>query len=148
MILPFWHLPILEGMIYSGYRREAAQILIRLVNTIIKNLQEQKCFRRRYDGVTGKGSGERNHLHGIIPVGLFLYALGVKVISSRKIQLEGQNPFPWSVWVRYKGTTIYRQNQNTTVIFPNGKSVEINSTAPCFVTLEAERIVVEDLSKG
>ncbi len=141
-IFPIWHLPILEGMLTYGYRREAARIFTLLSRCIIDSLKSQNCFRRNYDGITGSGTGERNHLNGIMPVGLFLRILGVKAINSKKVYIEGQNPFPWSVTVRYKGTSIHRQNNMTTVVFANGKSIDVENTSPCMITLDEDKVQV------
>jgi hypothetical protein len=38
----------------------------------------------------------------LIPVGLFLDIVGIKIKNSSTIELSGPNPFPWPVTVKYQ----------------------------------------------
>jgi hypothetical protein len=51
------------------------------------------------------------------------------------VRLEGENPFPWDVTIRYKGLKVIRGMSKTEVVFPNGKSVTIVDTATCVVEM-------------
>jgi hypothetical protein len=66
---------------------------------------------------------------------LFLRVLGVQILSSKRVRLEGENPFPWDVTIRYKGLKLIRGMNKTEVVFANGKSVTITDTAPCTVEM-------------
>lgn len=79
--------------------------------------------------------GERNALSGLAPVDLFLRVLGVEILSSTRLRLEGKNPFPWDVTVQYKGLKVKRGQEKTEVIFANGKSVTVTDIEPVVVTL-------------
>jgi hypothetical protein len=61
--------------------------------------------------------------------------LGVEVLSSTRVKLEGDNPFPWDVTINYKGLKVIRGQKQTEVIFANGKSVTVTDTAPTIVSL-------------
>jgi hypothetical protein len=61
--------------------------------------------------------------------------LGVEILSSTRVKLEGENPFPWDVTVKYKGLKIVRSSKQTEVIFANGKSVVVTSLEPVIVSL-------------
>jgi hypothetical protein len=59
--------------------------------------------------------------------------------------LSGNNPFPWPVTVKYRGLTIMRQQGKTSVIFPDGQTVETDDPedgdiAPRTISLEAKGI--------
>jgi hypothetical protein len=74
-------------------------------------------------------------LSGFAPVGLFLQVLGVQILSPRRVRLEGENPFPWEVTIRYRGLKVVRGLDKTDVVFANGKSVSVTDTSPCIVEL-------------
>jgi len=105
------------------------------MTAIIQNLKQNRAFYARYHAEKGTGIGERNALSGLPAVGLFLQVLGVEILSSSCVRLEGDNPFPWDVTVQYKGLKIIRGLKNTEVIFPNGKSVSVTDTGSTIVEL-------------
>ena len=70
---------------------------------IIQNLKQNRAFYARYHAEKGTGIGERNAFSGLAPVGLFMKVLGVEILSSTRVKLEGDNPFPWDVTIQYKG---------------------------------------------
>jgi hypothetical protein len=134
-VYPAWNQLIGEGMLAYGFREDAARLVIHLMTGVIHNLKQKRAFYERYHADTGQGIGERNAVSGLAPVGLFLQALGVQVISPTRVRLEGKNPFPWPVTVQFKGTKVLRGLDRTEVIFSNGKSVIVDDPTPCLVSL-------------
>lgn len=132
--LPWNHL-IGEGLLEYGFREEAARLTTNLMKAVIQSLKQNCSFSGRYHAVTGAGLGERNALTGLAPLGLFLQTLGVTVHSSTRVRLEGKNPFPWPVTIRYRSLTIQRGLDSTEITFHNGKSVTVTSLAPCVVEM-------------
>jgi len=105
------------------------------MNGIIQNLKQNRAFYARYHAERGTGMGERNALHGLAPVDLFLRVLGVEILSGTRLKLEGRNPFPWDVTVSYKGLKVIRGQEKTEVVFANGKSVTITDPEPLWITI-------------
>ncbi len=134
------HLPwcqlIGSGLLNYGYRAEAAELVTRLMNAITQCLHRDSSFRQFYNAETGEGWGEPDALSGLAPLGLFLETLGVRLVSSRRVDLEGSNPFPWPVTVKFRGVTVLRQTEKTSVTFADGQSLTVTDTAPHIVTLE------------
>jgi hypothetical protein len=130
-----WNVFICEGLLKYGLRMEAARIVVHFMTAIIQNMKQNRAFYARYHAEKGIGLGERNALSGLVPVDLFLRILGVEVLSSTRVKLEGTNPFPWDVTVQYKGLKVIRGQQKTEVIFPNGKSVLVEEIEPVVVSL-------------
>ena len=133
------HLPVIqllgEGLLAYGFRAEAAELVNRVMDAILSSLKQDKSFHRYYHADSGKGFGERNALHGLAPVGLFLDVLGVRPISSRKVALEGFNPFSWPVTIKYRGMTILRQKDKTVVVFPDGQTTTVTDPLPRIISL-------------
>ena len=134
MHLP-WNLLICEGLLRYGFRSDAARLFAHNMSAIIQNLKANRAFHARYHAETGRGIGERNALSGLAPVGLFLKVLGVEILSSTRVRLEGSNPFPWDVTVGYKGLKVIRGANKTEVVFANGKSVMVTGAEPTVVEL-------------
>jgi len=134
-----WNWLIGEGLLRYGWREEAARLVERLMNATVRTLQTRRTFYRYYHAESGEGMGERSHLLGLFPLALFLRTLGVEIYSPSLIRLEGYNPFPWPVRLRYRGLEIFREARQTEIIFPQGQRVTITTVAPCLVTLRRER---------
>jgi hypothetical protein len=130
-----WNQLIGEGLMMHGFRAETTRLTAHMMNAVIQNLKQNRCFYQRYHAEKGSGIGERNSLHGFAPVGLFMQALGVTILSSTRVKLEGKNLFPWPVTIKYKGLTIVRGADQTTVTFVNGESTIIKEEAPCIVEI-------------
>jgi hypothetical protein len=130
-----WNSLIAEGLLDYGFQDEAAHITARLMNAVIQNLKERRAFYQRYDAESGAGIGERNALSGFAPVGLFLRTLGVTILAADRVRLEGRNPFPWPVTLRYKGLVVQRNLEDTAITFPNGTAATITDPDPMVVSV-------------
>jgi len=130
-----WNLFIAEGLLKYGFRSDAARLVAHLMTAIVQNLKQNRAFYARYHAENGTGMGERNALTGLAPVGLFLRVLGVEILSSTRVRLDGENPFPWDVTIQYKGLKVIRGQNKTEVIFANGRSVIVTDSAPSLVTI-------------
>ncbi len=130
-----WNMLVAEGLLAYGFRAEATRLTAHLINVVIKNLKQNRAFYQRYHAEKGAGIGERNSLHGLAPVGLFMQVLGVTILSSTRVKLEGRNLFPWPVTIKYKGLTVVRGMEQTTVTFMNGESAIVKDEAPCVVEM-------------
>ena len=133
--LPWNHLAG-EGLLGYGYRRETVRLTAHLMSAVIQNLKRSQSFYRNYHAETGAGLGERNTLQGLAPLGLFMDALGVEIISQTRVILRGENLFPWPVTVKYRGLTVSRLMGQTEVIFPNGQTVTYTDPTDAVVTCE------------
>lgn len=124
-----------EGLIRYGFREKAAELVRRLMPAVIHSLKEEKTFYQYYHAQTGQGFGERNTLNGLPPLGLFMDTLGIEILTSNRVKLQGINPYPWPVTVKYRGLSILRGKEKTVVTFPNGQSTTIEDPTPCTVAL-------------
>jgi hypothetical protein len=133
MVDILWNVLVMEGMLSYGMQQETAEILTRVMEGIVQNLKRYQAFHPRHDAETGEGSGDRNSLPGLPPLGLFLDTLGVRLINPWRVGIYGLNPYPWPVEVRYRGLAILRNPGQTTVTFPDGEMVEVDDPADCIV---------------
>lgn len=130
-----WNLLICEGLLRYGFRTDATRLIAHIMTAIIQNLKQNRAFYARYHAENGTGIGKRNALSGLAPVGLFMKVLGVEILSSTRVKLQGENLFPWDVTIQYKGLKVIRGQKQTEVVFANGKSVIVTDTRPTVVSL-------------
>jgi hypothetical protein len=128
-----WNTMIGEGLVDHGYQDEAAVLVGRLMEAVLGALRRDKAFREAYHPDEEEGFGERDHILGLAPLHLFLYALGVRLISPTRLWLRGHNPYPWPVVVRWRGLSIRREGDHTEVTFPDGQQAEVTGEEPRFV---------------
>lgn len=133
-LLP-WNQLIGEGLLRYGYRAQAADLVTRLMNAIIPSLKNNQAFYQYYDAETGLAAGERGHLHGLAPIGLFLKTLGLQELTQKEILLDGFNPFSWVVNVQYRKVKLVFYQDRTEITFPRGQTVTINRPGPHRVSL-------------
>jgi hypothetical protein len=138
-----WNSMIGEGLLEYGFHAEAAELVTRLMSSIVHQLKMGHSFRERYDPDGQIGYGERDHLAGIAPLDLFLRSLGVRLISPRKVWVCAANPYPWPVAVRWRGLEIHCEFDKTIVVFPDGGVVEIRDNEPTLVEQLDERIQLD-----
>lgn len=134
--LPWVHL-IGEGLLAYGWREETARLLEQVMAAIIQNLKKHHSFFQAHHAESGVGLGDRGHLSGLAPVGLFLQTLGVQFIHPLRVVLRGKNPFPWPVVVQYRGTRVTRHRDKTTILFVNGQSLTLQAPTDAIISAES-----------
>lgn len=132
-----WNSMLGEALVRYGYREEAAQLVGRLLNASVESLGKDHAFRECYNAEQPEGLGARAHVAGIAPLALFLEVLGVRLISARKVQVEGFNPFPWPVTVSWRGLQVRRDGDRTWVSFPDGQVSLVEGPQRVWVEQEA-----------
>lgn len=136
-----WNALIGAGLLRYGHQKESAALFQRLMAAIVRSLKQEGAFRQHHSAAQGQGIGLANILSGLPPLGWFLDLIGVRFSFTRglnewpDIQLQGFNPFPWPITVKYRGITVIRQKEKTIVILPDGQSTEIADPAPCQISL-------------
>jgi hypothetical protein len=128
-----WNTMLGEGLVRYGYRAQAAELVGRLIAAMLHTLRTDHAFREAYNCDHPEGLGERDYIWGVAPVALFMQVLGVRIISPRRVYLEGRNPFPWPVTVRHKGLVVARKQERTTVTFPSGRVASVTADDAQFV---------------
>lgn len=118
---------VLDGLIRYGERKKAAELFVRMMKPVTQAIQRELKLYQSYHCETGKPQGAQNSLLSLVPIGIFLKILGVKIISPFKVELDGHNPFPWPVTIKYQGLTLVKQANKTLVIFPNGQSMTVDN---------------------
>jgi hypothetical protein len=133
------HLPwmslVLEGLIQYGERKKAAEVFTRFMKAVVHSLKIDLSFHQFYQAETGKPLGPSNTLYSLIPLGVFLNILGVKIINPSKVEITGSNPFPWPVTMKYRGLTVVQQEKKTLVIFSDGQNVTVDNSDPQIINI-------------
>lgn len=136
---PIWDQLFGEGLLQYGYRREAADLTSRVLDAITNNLKKENSFRAGYHAVSGMGTEERDSLCGFAPVQLFLKTVGIDSLRSQQVTVSGYNPFDLPVVVQYKGMTITREKDRTTVEFSRGERITTSGESRKIITPDGIR---------
>jgi hypothetical protein len=131
-----WMSLIMEGLIYYGERKNAAELFTRSMKAVVNSLKRDLSFHQFYHPETGQPFGPANSLTSLIPVGIFLNILGVKIINSSKVELTGSNPFPWPVTIKYRGLTVVQQEKKALIIFSDGQNITVDNNQPKIINRE------------
>jgi len=134
VLLP-WVQFIGEGLLEYNGRPIVADLLTGIMNSLSNILKQNKAFRESYSAENGQPVGERNPLRGLAPFGLFLKTLGIQKITPQEIILDGINPFPGPVTVKYQGITISCHSKDTMVSFPSGPTTSVKGPGPHKISL-------------
>ncbi len=122
-----WIDMVLKGLIHYGERNKSAEVFTRIMKTVTHIQQNDLAFYQSYHCETGSPLGAKNTITSLIPIGLFLDIVGIKIINSSKLELTGHNPFPWPVTIKYQGLTVIKHDKKTLVIFPDGNNLTLNN---------------------
>jgi hypothetical protein len=131
-----WNMLMGEAAIRYGKESLALDWIDRWMRTLALSLRNDRSFRSCYSPESGVGSGPRNSLQGIFPVGLFLAALGVHPVSSGRVWVGGRSIFPFPVKIRYKGMILTRLEDTLQVEFPSGVRREFRGTRRTLIDSE------------
>ena len=135
-----WNLLVAEGLLLNNKGKLAADLFSRWMQAIVPTLKRSRAFYERYHSESGKPSGERNHLRGLPPIGLFLRLSGVQKITNNEIILYGNNQFPWPVTIKYQGLSVTCHFDDTVITFASGQTITVANTP------EPQRVSLEDLN--
>ena len=128
-----WNMMTVQGLLSYGYTDKAAALYGKLLDTVSGSLKREGAFRANYHADDGHGTGQRNHVIGLLPTTLFLETLGIRPITPWKVYINHLNPFPEPVTIRYKGLTITSSAEEVQVNFPDGETSIITDEVPCLV---------------
>jgi hypothetical protein len=138
-VYPHWNSMIGEGLLAYGRVDEAVELVTKLVRATVHALKSDHGHRRTYHPDLPEGFGERDHIQGGAPIGLFLATLGIRLISPTKVEVWGRNPYPWPVRIRWMGLEILSERKRRHIQFPDGQSVEISNEARQLLEQLSER---------
>ncbi len=125
-VLMLWNSLIGRGMLDQGFRKEAGELLQRLMHPCIKALKDEKAFFSHYPPEGDKHIGARGAFSGVIPLNLFLAILGVRIVSPWKVWVEPGHPFPWPVKIAWQGLLLTCDADAVHITFPDGQQASID----------------------
>lgn len=120
-----WNSMIIEGLLDYGYTGEAATLFSRLLDGTVRALRRDHAFHETYNSDIGDGFGDLDELAGLIPIGLVMRLIGLRIVSPRKVWAGGVFALSTPVKVDQSGVTVTRSAEGTTVRFPSGYTAEV-----------------------
>jgi len=118
-----------EGMVKSGFHKEATALVKRVLTSLAQVLERDGRLSQFYHAEEIKGFGEDHHIGGIAPLKLLSDVIGVRILSPRKVWVGG--PFTWEqeVKVEQHGVVVTRSADGIQIDFPSGYSLSLAAEA-------------------
>lgn len=129
-----WNTLIIKGLAQAGFSQHAMHLLTNLMSAIIAGLKDYDGFFPFYNAHTGRPSGTKNAIQGLLPVRLFLEIAGVRLFSPTRIAVWGTSPFPWPIEVNWQGLSLRRDGKDYWVSFADGAAHHGSSETPILLT--------------
>jgi glycogen debranching enzyme len=128
-----WNAMIIDGLVSYGYRAQAADLFMRLMEAIVASTRSDRCFYEAYNADAPQGLGDRHDLTGVAPVHSLLRILGIHLASPTRLSVEGKSPFDRPITVRWRGLEVRRDADRTRVTFPDGAQIELDGEEPRWI---------------
>ena len=128
LIIPFWNYLMIEGLLLYGYKEAAANVMKRLLDTLVKQWQASGFVNSVIQSSDGVGIGEKDTLAGLPALLPFLRVLGIERITPKEVILSGLNEFFSPITVQYERVTIQTDQSLTCFQTLNGSKVEIRES--------------------
>ncbi len=126
----YWLSQIGEGMAAAGYRREAAELMKRVLDGLTRVLAREGKLSQFYHADEAKGFGEDHHIGGIVPLKLLSDLLGVSIVAPDRVWLGGAFTWDEAISVEQHGVLVRRDDKETLIDFPSGHSERLPADAP------------------
>ena len=124
----YWLTLICEGLITYGQAELAVDMLKRLLNVQKNHLIENNTFHEFYNSDELSGHGEEGYLEGIAPLHLFMKLIGIRVISTGRVQI-GHYYWDEPITLTQLGIKISRSQESTSIQFPSGHEVTLDQVS-------------------
>ena len=131
----YWVNLIGEGLLLNDNKLLAVRLMTRIMNGLSQNLQKYGALFEKFHAETGIPLGDKYRLSSLVPIGLFLKTLGVEKISPTSVSLNGINPYPWPVTVKFRSLILTMHQSDSTITFPNGQVVTVSGTGPHLISI-------------
>jgi len=118
-----WNLLLGQTLLKFKKHDQAAELVRRWMAAIIPEIEHSGSLFPGYEVETGQGTGKKESLESLFPVSFFLQVLGINFFQDARLSIEGKNPFPWPVKLRYRGLTIMREKDQTLIIRPGRETI-------------------------
>jgi hypothetical protein len=134
-----WNTILGEALLDQARGEQAATLLERLMQAIVRTLRSDHAFWQFYDPETGEGRGDRHAACGGAPLSLLLACVGVQLISPTKVGLWGRNVLDGPVTIGWRGLQVTRKGEVSRVVFPDGQVVEMQGEEPLVIEQQPRR---------
>ncbi|GEM_PF-277046 len=125
----YWLSLIGEGMVKSGYRKEATQLIKTVLDSLTKMLANDGYLSQFYHSDELKAYGEDHHIGGHVPLHLLTQILGVRIVSRYQVWVGGE--FTWDDQIIFEqyGIVVTRSDKEIYIRFGSGHEVTLDANA-------------------
>ncbi len=123
----YWLSFVGEGMVKSGFRAEATQLIKAVLNNLTKNLDIDGYLSQFYHADETQGFGEDGHVGGVVPLNLLMDIIGIRIVSHRKVWVGGDFTWGQDISVRQHGVTVTRSSSGIQILFPSDNEITLDA---------------------
>jgi len=125
----YWLSLIGEGMVKSGHKTEATQLMKTVLDMLTKVLWNDGYLSQFYHADEIKAYGEDHHIGGIVTLHLLNEILGVRVISRYKVWVGGVFTWGDQIVVEHYDVVVTRSDDEIYIRFPSGHEETLDANA-------------------
>jgi hypothetical protein len=125
----YWLSLIAEGMVNCGYRKEATHIIKTVLDMLTQALHRDGHLSQFYNADQAEAYGENHHIGGHVPLHLLNDVLGIRILSSDKVQVGGEFTWDEQVIVEQHGVVVTRSTDEIYIRFPSKHEVTLDANA-------------------
>lgn len=126
----YWLSLIGEGMVQTGYRKEATDLVKRALDALARVLSREGKLSQFYHADEAQGVGEDHHIGGIAPLKLLSDVLGIVVLAPDQVWVGGDFTWREAVTVEQHGVTVARSRDEIRIEFPSSHIRTLPPNAP------------------
>jgi len=125
----YWLSLIGEGMVKSGYHKEATQLVKTVLESLSKILFQDGYLSQFYHANELKAYGEDHHIGGIVPLHLLNEVLGVRIVSRYKVWVGGDFTWGNQIIIEQYHVVVTRSEDEIYIRFPSGHETTLDGNA-------------------
>ena len=125
----YWLSLVAEGMVKSGYRKEATKVIKTVLDALTKILHNDGYLSQFYHADELKAYGEDHHIGGHVPLHLLNEVLGVRILSRYKVWVGGEFTWDKQIIIEQYGVVVTRSDDEIYIRFPSKHEVTLDANA-------------------
>lgn len=140
----YWLSLIGEGMVKSGYRKEATTLIKTVLTMLTKMLHNDGYLSQFYHSDEIKAYGEDHHIGGHVPLHLLNEVIGVRILSRYKVWVGGEFTWDNQIIIEQYGVVVTRSDDEIYIRFPSKHEVTLDANAEWQLVVDPTPTAVEE----
>ncbi len=132
----YWLSLVGDGMVQAGYRKEATDLVKRVLTCLSRVLEREGYLSQFYHADEAVGFGEDHHIGGVVPLKLLSDVIGVTIPGADRVWVGGDFSWGEPITIEQHGVTVRRSADEISIVFPSGHKDTLLADAPWQLLLD------------